>query len=253
MRKYFSYLLVVIILVIIFGSVAATPTYADTGAPFRGWLALNGGAAKLAYQSEIALSPVNGSFTIEGWINNPYLDNVIYKKSSFALSFSKIFNPSPIPGKNTYFITFLNCGYLCSGGSNEISSCAGYSSCQPQGWFHFAYVYNQETDEGTLFWNGKNLGSASLSASTEPIALQYATGMDEFRISNNVRYTASFTPSLTPFACDANTKGLWHFDEIAGSTSFHNACGTVDNMFVGSNGAHTEGVIGSKVYLPTIY
>ena len=76
--------------------------------------------------------------------------------------------------------------------------------------------------------------------------------MDEIRISNNVRYTASFTPATVPFECDGNTQALWHFDEISGSTIFHDACGSVDNMFVGYNGAHTEGVIGYKVNLPLV-
>jgi hypothetical protein len=76
--------------------------------------------------------------------------------------------------------------------------------------------------------------------------------MDEFRISDNVRYTSSFALVSAPFVCDANTQALWHFDEISGSTSFHDACGAVDNTFVGYNGAHTEGVTGYKVNLPLV-
>jgi len=76
--------------------------------------------------------------------------------------------------------------------------------------------------------------------------------MDEFRISNNVRYTASFTPAMVPFGCDENTMALWHFNEISGSTILHDACGAVDNSFVGYDGAHTEGVNGSRFYLPLV-
>ena len=40
--------------------------------------------------------------------------------------------------------------------------------------------------------------------------------IDEVRISDVVRYTSDFVPSSEPFSPDANTLGLWHFDEGAG-------------------------------------
>lgn len=40
--------------------------------------------------------------------------------------------------------------------------------------------------------------------------------LDELRISNTVRYEGAFTPPSTPFAPDANTMALYHFDEGAG-------------------------------------
>jgi hypothetical protein len=52
--------------------------------------------------------------------------------------------------------------------------------------------------------------------------------------------------------CGANTLALWHFDEVQGTTTFHDACGTTDNVMTGSNGAHTEGVTGYMVYLPLV-
>jgi len=42
--------------------------------------------------------------------------------------------------------------------------------------------------------------------------------VDEVRISNNVRYTGAFTPPGAPFTPDADTVGLYHFDEGSGST-----------------------------------
>lgn len=60
--------------------------------------------------------------------------------------------------------------------------------------------------------------------------------IDEVRISDIVRYTSDFTPAET-FTSDANTKGLWHFNEAAGSVSFSDASG---------NG-HTLGAIGDAV------
>jgi len=37
--------------------------------------------------------------------------------------------------------------------------------------------------------------------------------LDEVRLSNNIRYTSNFTRPATPFASDANTVALYHFDE----------------------------------------
>lgn len=42
--------------------------------------------------------------------------------------------------------------------------------------------------------------------------------VDEVRISNLIRYTANFTPPNASFTPDANTVGLYHFDEGSGTT-----------------------------------
>jgi len=42
--------------------------------------------------------------------------------------------------------------------------------------------------------------------------------IDEVRLSNVIRYPANFTPLLAPFTADANTVGLYHFDEGSGIT-----------------------------------
>ena len=51
-----------------------------------------------------------------------------------------------------------------------------------------------------------------------PQYLSYSGFLDELRISDIVRYTAAFTPPTAPFTPDANTVGLYHFDEGAGTT-----------------------------------
>jgi hypothetical protein len=47
----------------------------------------------------------------------------------------------------------------------------------------------------------------------------FGGALDEARISNVVRYTANFPTPTAPFAPDANTLGLWHFDEGAGQVA----------------------------------
>lgn len=42
--------------------------------------------------------------------------------------------------------------------------------------------------------------------------------IDEVRISNVIRYTGSFATPAAPFTPDANTLGLYHFDEGSGTT-----------------------------------
>lgn len=43
---------------------------------------------------------------------------------------------------------------------------------------------------------------------------------DEFRVSNNQRYTADFTPSASAFTTDANTLLLMHFDSTSSYNDF---------------------------------
>lgn len=50
-----------------------------------------------------------------------------------------------------------------------------------------------------------------------PQYLSYSGFLDELRISNVVRYTTAFTPPAAPFTPDANTVGLYHFDEGIGT------------------------------------
>ena len=58
--------------------------------------------------------------------------------------------------------------------------------------------------------------------------------MDEIRLSNNIRYASNFTPSGSPFTPDANTVGLYHFNEGSGTTALDSATVT---------GAPTNGTI----------
>jgi hypothetical protein len=51
-----------------------------------------------------------------------------------------------------------------------------------------------------------------------PGSLYYSGWLDEMRISNIIRYTSNFTPPSAPFTTDANTVGLYHFNEGSGTT-----------------------------------
>ncbi len=62
--------------------------------------------------------------------------------------------------------------------------------------------------------------------------------MDELRISNNIRYTANFTPASSQFNTDANTMALYHFNEGSGTTlnDVSNAPGGPSNGFINVGG-----------------
>jgi hypothetical protein len=51
----------------------------------------------------------------------------------------------------------------------------------------------------------------------------YRGVIDEFRVSGVIRYTADFTPPTSPLSPDADTLGLYHFDEGSGTTALDSA------------------------------
>jgi hypothetical protein len=93
-------------------------------------------------------------------------------------------------------------------------------------WYHVAGTY--ASGSAQVFVNGVASGSASVGTLTQGPQLriggltgyQYFNGrLDEVRISNVARYTGNFTRPTASFAPDANTLGLWRFNEGAGQTA----------------------------------
>jgi hypothetical protein len=105
------------------------------------------------------------------------------------------------------------------GGGTPKFTCSGtYSSST---WYHLAVVrsgttvrvYIDGTSVGTgtksgTLGNANNIHFGSITAD----ANDYQGWIDEMRVSNTARYTATFTPSTTPFVNDANTLLLIHCD-----------------------------------------
>lgn len=61
--------------------------------------------------------------------------------------------------------------------------------------------------------------------------------LDELRISSQIRYTASFTPSKEPFTPDDATVALYHMDSIEGDTLRDSAQKNNGTVFVGGDQA----------------
>ena len=66
----------------------------------------------------------------------------------------------------------------------------------------------------------------------------FTGNIDEFRVSNSARYTASFTPTTTPFVNDDNTKLLLHMNGTDASTFFEDDNGTIGRQphYITANG-----------------
>jgi len=97
-------------------------------------------------------------------------------------------------------------------------------------WYHIAVSRSSGTTK--MFVDGTQVGS-SWSDSTSYVSADHAIGVtrfndgndavgyfDELRVSDNARYTTTFTPDTAQFQNDANTKLLAHFDGYDGDTTF---------------------------------
>lgn len=112
-------------------------------------------------------------------------------------------------------------------GNFLLSSSSTYSAGT---WYHFAVSRSGNNfylfKDGTLEASGLNTANYSISQKDliigwRPGASNYLNGhIDEVRISNTARYTATFTPSTTQFVNDSNTLLLLHMDGTDGSTVF---------------------------------
>lgn len=126
------------------------------------------------------------------------------------------------------------------------------------GWHHVAAVFDNEftsdQDLIALYLDGSLVASSTavewtpgiLNSSSEllvggvPLGTAGFGGLiEEMRFSDIVRYSAdSYTVPTTPFASDSNTRALWHFDEVSGTTVFTDNSGN-GNTLTGHDGAQT--------------
>ncbi len=175
------------------------------------------GATYANVPTSSTLDPGMSDFTVEGW----------FKTSASCSTFCDVVER--INGSHDGYTVYLN-------NTNKLQAVYGFNAqVQVQSlstvndgiWHHFAVVRTGTTTV-KLYLDGVLQGSttdASLNNSiSNSTALQIGSGgsafftgqIDEVRISNNVRYSTAFTPQKTEFVSDANTMGLWHFNEPYG-------------------------------------
>ncbi|MGB5745622.1 MAG: LamG-like jellyroll fold domain-containing protein, partial [Desulfobacterales bacterium] len=78
------------------------------------------------------------------------------------------------------------------------------------------WLSNVIDDDGLFNWT-----SPFLVGSYSPSSGFFSGGIDEVRVSDQVRYPGnSYSLPAVPFGSDADTLGLWHFDDTPGATVF---------------------------------
>ena len=186
------------------------------------------------------------SLTVEAWLNSDnHTGTVVAKPSSYGVYTS--WRYSPYAQKNVYCVEF---SWNAPGVSDS-----GFARCSTFpfsfGWIHVAGVYDKQTGIMRQYVNGEISGTKTLAGSpnlaNNTEELKVGQGMSgkfmAIRISDQPRYSGDTIPIPDPpLTCDAATRGLWLFNEGQGAKIFHDLCGSEDNVLVGHNGAHAEGV-----------
>jgi hypothetical protein len=164
------------------------------------------------------------------------------------------------------------------GGAETIGVLSTWAGIAINTWYHVA-VSRDASNDYRLFVNGTQIGATqndttAIGAFTGPLDLgamsttHYLNGyMAEFRISDNARYTANFTPQTTPFDDDANTKLLLHFipqhasvrsaskltiEALSNFESHPGGAGLAPNIWYESTGTPTETRLSLLGYAPDI-
>lgn len=129
------------------------------------------------------------------------------------------------------------------------------------GWHHLAAVYDNEFTENedmlAIFFDGDRIGyspdetlhvdwTPGIPNSLRKLEVGGVQGgqgfygyLEEIRQSSIVRYNGStYTVPTEPFTTDANTRALWHFNEIPGSITFADDS-IYNNDLTGGDGAQT--------------
>jgi len=124
------------------------------------------------------------------------------------------------------------------GGGNIWNFSTSSSGIATGAWTHLAFVKNGSSVK--IYVGGVEKGSATVSGTPTDIDADLTIGkdipahgtsgafdgwMDEFRWSNNARWTAGFTPATSAYTTDSNTKLLLHMNGSNNSTTF------TDNSF----------------------
>lgn len=162
----------------------------------------------------------NSDFTIEFWFRTCQ-DSLNFHQAFLGSSNDIEINMFPGLDKTYY--------QLCANSTINVWTCfQDHQYPTDLDWHHLAVTYDYSADEFEFYFDGID-GTVSTSNdydfSTNGFLYigrsdyqswlykNFNGYIDEMRISNTIRYTESFTPTLNEFTPDEQTTGLWHFND----------------------------------------
>jgi len=183
---------------------------------------------------------VNAQANGDGWITgNIFIDRDLYGNGDIGDYGLAIGTGTGVPAGQrvvAFGIDRLGTGITIRGTTNVANNL----------WHHIAVTRNSTTGEVRMYINGNldasgigpagninyNIGRPTSYPNSDPFIVlgaekhdagaaypSYNGQMDELRISGIIRYTGNFVPSVAAFITDANTLGLYHFNEGSGTTA----------------------------------
>ena len=184
-----------------------------------GSIVFDGTGDKLTVASSSDFAFGTGNFTAEAWI---------YRATTTGAHCIFDFRSASATANGILLFTNNSIQYYVAGSTRINVTTSGSAS----GWCHVALV--RSSGITSLYFNGTSVGNYtdpnSYSTSTVTVGayynnVTYFNGyIDEARISNTARYTATFTPSVAAFNADSASKLLIHadstiIDDVGGTAS----------------------------------
>mgnify|MGYP001244939945 CR=1 FL=1 len=177
------------------------------------------------------------TFTLEFW----------YNETSLSTGDEKVVGTEPANSTTgSWSISRQSSSYYYGAQDTDNTSLSGsYGTVNQSTWTHLAVTYDNTTlrffvDGVAVSTQTGSLGSIGNSSddivinrhtwSSGSSSSSRLTGeIDELRISNTARYTSNFSPPHYEFSSDANTAGLWHFNDNFNDASSNSNDGTLVN------------------------
>jgi len=193
------------------------------------------------------LSQLTSDYTIECLIN--WKDGADFQRV-FDFSYGSTYFMFLTTSENTNHVPRFA---ISTTGLNAPQIVDANTALTPNVFHHLAVTYSKANSLITVFIDGVAVGSGSVNIDADAIYFgddrhdssanyiglssfasdpQLNADIDELRISNVVRYTGNFSPTV-PFTPDANTIALYHFDS-SGQQIAHDASGNNYSAQLGS-------------------
>jgi hypothetical protein len=198
------------------------------------YLEFNGTSDYVMYSDDATLQLLDGAdnYTIEMWVYPTTFqtyDNYLQRNIGGNNYFRVVQWSTDASGKARWYFQIYN-------GSSHYFN-AGYSITKNE-WNHLAIICNSSLNSIELFVNGVSVtassynafslpsGSGDLYIATRTGTSHYVQGfIDEVRLKNVAENIANLQTKITDteYSSDANTAGLFHFDEGTGTTTVNEA------------------------------